>query len=63
MGEVRAQGGGETHECDRCGETFPTAEELERHVTERHADASDMAVPEGTGGSRTDGGAGMLQTE
>jgi Zinc finger, C2H2 type len=59
----RAQGGGEIHECERCGENFPTAEELQRHMRERHSEAQDMSVPKGTGGSQTDGGGGMLQTE
>jgi uncharacterized C2H2 Zn-finger protein len=40
---VRAQGGGETHECDRCGETFPTEQELEQHVAEEHSDAGVLA--------------------
>jgi hypothetical protein len=45
-----------------CGETFPTEQELEQHVADRHA-GDDKAVPAGTGGSRTEGGAGMVQTE
>jgi uncharacterized C2H2 Zn-finger protein len=59
---TRAQGGGETHECERCGEVFQTEQELERHIAERHAN-EDRTVPEGTGGSRSEGGAGMIQTE
>jgi uncharacterized C2H2 Zn-finger protein len=51
------------HECERCGESFPTQEELERHVKDRHQEAEDLAVPRGTGGSHTGGGAGMVQTE
>ena len=60
---IRGQGGGEVHECERCGESFPTQEELERHVEDRHQEAEDLAVPRGTGGSQTGGGAGMVQTE
>jgi hypothetical protein len=60
--DTRAQGGGDSHECDMCGETFPTEQELEQHVADRHA-GDDKAVPAGTGGSRTEGGAGMVQTE
>jgi hypothetical protein len=61
--ETRAQGGGETHECGRCGESFATQEELDRHMQEQHGDPVDAAVPRGTGGARTDGGGGMLQSE
>jgi uncharacterized C2H2 Zn-finger protein len=61
--DERAQGGGETHECDRCGEVLPTEEELRRHVDERHGTSDDRTVPEGTGGSQTAGAAGMVQTE
>lgn len=60
--DIRSQGGGDAHECDRCAETFPTEQELEQHVADRHA-GDDQAVPQGTGSSRTDGGAGMVQTE
>jgi hypothetical protein len=60
--EFRMQGGGDAHECERCGETFPTEQELESHVAKRHQ-GQDRSVPEGTGGARTDGGAGMVQTE
>jgi hypothetical protein len=59
---IRAQGGGELHECERCGEKLPTEEELRRHVAERHG-GQDASVPEETGGARTEGGAGMVQTE
>lgn len=62
MGIV-GQGGGEVHACERCGGTFATQEELERHMQERHPEAEERSVPRGTGGSRTDGGAGMIQTE
>jgi hypothetical protein len=41
--ETQAQGGGETHECDICGSTFATAEELQQHRTEQHG---DMGGPE-----------------
>jgi hypothetical protein len=34
--DERAQGGGETHTCEECGEVLPTAQELERHRQERH---------------------------
>ena len=61
--DKRAQGGTEAYDCERCGEAFPTQEKLDRHVHERHADVQDLEVPPGTGGSRTDGGAGMVQTE
>ncbi len=67
--QTRAQGGGESHECDRCGETFPTEQELQQHVADRHADApdsggvTDSAVPAGTGGSRTESAGGMVQSE
>ena len=35
--DEHAQGGGETHTCEECGEVLPTAQELERHRQERHA--------------------------
>lgn len=60
--DIRSQGGGDSHECDRCGETFPTEKELADHIAQRHGD-DDQAVPADTGSSRTDGGAGMVQTE
>lgn len=60
--DTKAQGGGDSHECDRCGETFPTEQELEQHIADRHK-GDDRSVPTGTGGSRTEGGAGMVQTE
>ena len=59
---TRSQGGGDTHECDQCGESFPTEQELQQHVGEAHP-AVDRQVPSETGSSRTDGGAGMVQTE
>ncbi|HSL09817.1 MAG TPA: hypothetical protein VLA82_00680 [Actinomycetota bacterium] len=37
---ARAQGGGETHTCERCGEVLPTEQELERHMQESHGDGS-----------------------
>ena len=43
--ETRAQGGGETHECGRCGESFATQEELDRHMQEQHGDPIDATVP------------------
>ena len=60
---AQAQGGGDTHRCDFCEEPFATREELERHVKEQHGDAGDLSVPDGTGGSKTEGGAGMVQSE
>ncbi len=41
--DLRAQGGGDAHECDRCGATFPTDQELEQHVAEEHTDAGMLA--------------------
>jgi hypothetical protein len=41
--ETQAQGGGETHECDICGSTFATVEELQQHRTAQHG---DMGGPE-----------------
>lgn len=35
--DVRAQGGGETHTCEHCGEVFPTEQELEQHRQQNHA--------------------------
>jgi hypothetical protein len=32
-------------------------------VEGRHGDAGDMSVPAGTGGSETEGGGGMVQSE
>jgi hypothetical protein len=61
--ETRAQGGGEAHICERCGERLPTQEESDRHIQEQHVDPADAAVPRGTGGARTDGGGGMVQSE
>lgn len=61
--DTQAQGGGDTHRCDFCEEAFTTQEELEQHVKEQHGDAGDLSVPEGTGGSKTEGGAGMVQSE
>jgi len=61
--DTQAQGGGDTHRCDFCEEPFATREELEQHVKEQHGDAGDLSVPEGTGGSKTEGGAGMVQSE
>ena len=55
--------GGDTHRCDFCEEPFATREELERHVKEQHGDVGDLSVPDGTGGSKTEGGAGMVQSE
>jgi hypothetical protein len=37
--DLRMQGGGETHECDRCGEILPTEQELEKHIAEEHQGA------------------------
>ena len=34
--ETRAQGGADAHECEQCGETFPTEQELEQHVEQQH---------------------------
>ena len=34
--DVRAQGGGDTHTCEQCGEVLPTEQELERHMQEAH---------------------------
>ena len=34
--DVRAQGGGETHTGERCGEVLPTEQELERHMRAEH---------------------------
>jgi hypothetical protein len=59
----RMQGGGEAHECERCGQGFPTEAELDEHIRNGHGDTQEMAVPDGTGGSRTEGAAGMVQTE
>ncbi len=61
--DTQARGGGVTHRCDFCEEAFATQEELERHVKEQHADVGDRSVPEGTGGSKTEGGGGMVQSE
>ena len=61
--DTQAQGGGVTHRCDFCEEAFATQEELERHVKEQHPDVGDRSVPEGTGGSKTEGGGGMVQSE
>ena len=61
--DTQAQGGGVTHRCDFCEEAFATQKELEQHVKEQHGDAGDLSVPEGTGGSKTEGGAGMVQSE
>jgi len=61
--DTQAQGGGVTHRCDFCEEAFGTQEELERHVKGQHADVGDQSVPEGTGGSKTEGGGGMVQSE
>ena len=61
--DTQAQGGGVTHRCDFCEEAFATQEELERHVKEQHPDVGDRSVPEGTGGSKTEGAGGMVQSE
>jgi Zinc finger, C2H2 type len=62
--ETQAQDGGKTHTCDLCGEVFATQEDLDRHLREQHADgAEDLSVPDGTGGSKTDGSGGMVQSE
>ena len=55
--------GGDTHRCDFCEEPFATRAELERHVKEQHGDVLELSVPDGTGGSRTKDGAGMVQSE
>lgn len=54
--------GDDSHECDQCRESFITEQALLEHLERQHP-AQDREVPEGTGGSRTDGGAGMVQTE
>ena len=60
----RAQGGGEVHESERCDERFPTAQELQCHILRAPLrDSGYCSVPKGTGGSQTEGGGGMLQTE
>ena len=61
--DTQAQGGGVTHRCDFCEEAFATQKELEQHVKEQHGDPGDLSVPEGTGGSKTEGGGGMVQSE
>ena len=58
--DTQAQGGGLTHRCDFCEEAFATQEELQQHVKEQHG---DLSVPEGTGGSKTEGSGGMVQSE
>jgi uncharacterized C2H2 Zn-finger protein len=57
---ISAQGGGETFTCGECGKTLPTEQELERHIASEHG---QREVPEDTGGGRTEGGAGMVQSE
>ena len=61
--DIQAQGGDVTHRCDFCEEAFTTQEELQQHVQEQHGDPGDLSVPEGTGGSKTEGGGGMVQSE
>ena len=61
--DTEAQGSGVTHRCDFCEEAFSTQQELEQHVKEQHAEIGDLSVPEDTGGSKTEGGAGMVQSE
>jgi hypothetical protein len=34
--QERAQGGGEIHTCDECGEVLPTEQELEQHRQQQH---------------------------
>jgi hypothetical protein len=60
---MNTQAQGDTHRCDFCEEPFATREGLERHVKEQHGDAGDLSIPDGTGGSKTEGGAGMVQSE
>jgi hypothetical protein len=38
--DVRAQGGGETHTCDVCGEVLPTEQELQQHREQQHGAVS-----------------------
>ena len=58
-----AQGAGVISRCDFCEEGFATQEELKQHVKQQHADVGDLSVPDGTGGSKTEGGGGMVQSE
>jgi hypothetical protein len=61
--ETWRQGGGEAHVCERCGQRFPTREELNLHKQERHSDPTDTAAPRRTDGARTGGGGGLAQSD
>ena len=50
MSEMETQlGDGETGTCHFCGQTFPTQEDLSKHLMDEHA---DEGLPEGLGDSR-----------
>ena len=49
MSEMETQlGDGETGTCHVCGQTFPTQEDLSKHLMDEHA---DERLPEGLGDS------------
>jgi hypothetical protein len=43
--ETQGQGGGETHECEICGATFPTAENLQQHRADQHGEIGGPERP------------------
>jgi hypothetical protein len=47
--ETQAQGGGESHECEICGSTFPTEEELQQHRSDQHGEMGGPELPETPG--------------